>query len=100
MANALWAFIVLAGLFLYFIPTFNAWGKNQFSGVLILNIILGWTLIGWIIAFIWSYGESRKELRASKLSTADELTKLNDLKQKGVLNDQEFETQKNKILNQ
>jgi hypothetical protein len=35
----------------------------------------------------------------SQLSVADELTKLLDLRQRGVLDDAEFEAQKNKLLN-
>lgn len=49
-------FTVLLALFIYFIPTVNAFGskrKNK-GAVLALNLLLGWTGIGWIIALIWS----------------------------------------------
>ncbi len=36
--------------FLYFIPSIMASGKSNFSSVLVINIFLGWTLIGWVIA--------------------------------------------------
>lgn len=41
---------------LYFLPTFVAMlTKNKnVPSIFILNLLLGWTLIGWIIALIWS----------------------------------------------
>ena len=41
---------LLVSLFLYFLPAFLARNKQNFTGVLLLNIFAGWTLIGWIIA--------------------------------------------------
>jgi hypothetical protein len=37
---------------------------------------------------------------SNKVSVVDELLKLNDLKEKGIITDKEFEQQKNKILEQ
>lgn len=41
---------------LYFVPTIIAFkkGKKNKGAITALNIILGWTFVGWIIAFIWS----------------------------------------------
>lgn len=46
----------ILGLFLYFIPTLVAYRKEhiQKKAILILNIFLGWTFIGWVVALIWS----------------------------------------------
>lgn len=41
-------------LFLYFLPAFMARNKPNFKGVLLLNILAGWTFIGWIIALVWA----------------------------------------------
>lgn len=48
-------FIVL----LYFLPTIHARDTNRKNqqAILILNFFLGWTLIGWVIALMWSYSE-------------------------------------------
>ena len=41
----------------YFLPALLACDKNhhQTSAILILNLLLGWTAIGWIGALIWSF---------------------------------------------
>ena len=41
---------------LYLLPTFIAFGRNcpNRVGIMILNILLGWTLVGWCAALIWS----------------------------------------------
>lgn len=43
---------------LYFVPSFVAWGrKNHTSAIFALNLFLGWTGIGWIVALVmalWS----------------------------------------------
>lgn len=41
---------------LYFTPSIVAYTRNHhnFVGVLILNIFLGWTLLGWVLALVWA----------------------------------------------
>jgi hypothetical protein len=39
---------------LYFLPAILARKKQQFVAILLLNIFLGWTFIGWLGALIWS----------------------------------------------
>lgn len=43
-------------LFLYFLPTFiaNERRHHQGAAIFVLNLLLGWTAIGWIAALIWS----------------------------------------------
>ncbi len=40
----------------YFLPTLIANGRHlpERSGIFFLNLFLGWTGIGWIIALIWA----------------------------------------------
>jgi hypothetical protein len=45
------------GGFVYFIPSIVARGKNRFNAILVLNIFLGWTLIGWVGALVWAVAE-------------------------------------------
>jgi hypothetical protein len=44
------------GFPLYFIPTIVAAlkGKKNFASIATLNLLLGWTVIGWIIALVWA----------------------------------------------
>jgi hypothetical protein len=41
---------------LYFLPSIIAHNKTNFGGVFVLNLLLGWTFVGWIIALIWALG--------------------------------------------
>ena len=48
--------LALIGAAIYFIPTINAYSRKHRSaaGIFLLNLFLGWTLLGWIIALVWS----------------------------------------------
>jgi hypothetical protein len=41
---------------MYFIPAITAnWRKHQNAGAIsVLNLLLGWTLIGWVISLVWA----------------------------------------------
>ncbi len=41
---------------LYMLPTLIAHARDipQRQKITVFNIVLGWTLIGWIIAFLWA----------------------------------------------
>jgi Superinfection immunity protein len=39
---------------LYFLPSIIAHRKHAFMGVFLLNLFLGWTVIGWFVALIWA----------------------------------------------
>lgn len=43
-------------LFIYFLPALNAFSRNHRNNasIFLTNLLLGWTLLGWIIALIWS----------------------------------------------
>ena len=54
---------------LYFLPAFNGYSRKHASGdsILLLNLFLGWTVIGWLAALIWSAsGNTRKPDAADK----------------------------------
>ena len=48
--------MLIVALLLYFLPTVVALSRGHLSALAIffLNLFLDWTLIGWIIALIWS----------------------------------------------
>ena len=47
-------FIYGIGVFIYFLPSIMGWKTKYASGILILNLFLGWTILGWIGALIWA----------------------------------------------
>jgi hypothetical protein len=64
--------LLLVGLLVYFLPIVivalrDVEGRAA-GGIVLTNLFLGWTLIGWLIAFIWACGaESRmKRKRAAR----------------------------------
>lgn len=44
-------------LFVYFVPAIIAWQRRHRHrvAILVLNIFLGWTFIGWVIALVWAF---------------------------------------------
>lgn len=44
------------GTVMYFLPTILAFARNKRDvvGILLLNIFLGWTVIGWVVALVWA----------------------------------------------
>jgi hypothetical protein len=48
--------MLIVAVLLYFLPTVVALSRGHLSALAIffLNLLLGWTVIGWFIAFIWS----------------------------------------------
>jgi len=52
--------LVLVEIFFYFIPAFIGWNKENSSGILAVNLILGWTLLGWVAALVWAISSLTK----------------------------------------
>ena len=50
------ALAAFAGLAFYFLPTILAMSrrKGNTPAIFILNLLLGWTFIGWVVALVWS----------------------------------------------
>jgi len=52
------------GLALYFLPTIIAAIRRSKStvGIILVNILAGWTFVGWVIALVWSLvGETSRK---------------------------------------
>jgi len=39
---------------MYFLPSFIGHRKQAFAGIFLVNLLLGWTVIGWFAALIWA----------------------------------------------
>ncbi len=63
---------------LYLLPVILAYslGSAHTKGILILNLALGWTVLGWLIALIWAIisgnGGSFDELTRNDLSSGQQ----------------------------
>lgn len=49
--------LIILVVLIYFAPAIQAYQTNhkQKRAILILNLFLGWTTIGWVIALVWAY---------------------------------------------
>ena len=47
---------LLMVLFFYFIPAIVGYSRKKHNkgAILVLNLFLGWTGIGWVVALIWA----------------------------------------------
>lgn len=54
----------LLGLFIYFIPSLVANKRQhiQKTSILLLNIFLGWTFVGWVVALIWATLKDKNQM--------------------------------------
>ncbi len=48
--------LAISGLLAYMLPTIVAWCLNHphLLGILAINAVFGWTLIGWMAAMVWA----------------------------------------------
>lgn len=124
-AGITWAVWFVCGVAFYFMPCIEANLRQQrnFVSIALVNVFLGWTLVGWVVAMSWACtARSAPEARSTSVpspsspgsqqpehevrrgrpgperSVADELHKLADLKDRGLLSEAEFNTQKAKLL--
>lgn len=86
----------------YFLPSILGFGKRNFNSIVMLNLFLGWTLIGWVVAIIWAVSyEKPIELNVNKSKydkVTDQLIQLKKLYEDGTLTEEEFNTGKKRLL--
>ena len=53
--------LIILGLAVYFIPTIVAFVSQQENrvAIMVLNIFLGWTLVGWVVSLVWAVKKNR-----------------------------------------
>jgi hypothetical protein len=110
--------VAIPALLLYFLPTILAFSRKKANkGIIFLvNFFFGWSLIGWVASLIWALSTDNSQtiivnnnpanleekVPVNKESTYDDklnnLQRLKDLFDSGVLTEMEFEEQKSKIL--
>lgn len=98
----------IIGLFLYFIPAFVGRNKRDSMGITLLNLFLGWSVLGWIGALIWAVTSERKDAPmiyhnpfqpvAAPTSNTEQLMEYKKLLDAGAITQEEFDAQKAKLL--
>lgn len=60
---ALWVFLLVVGLFIFLLPTLVAlWVRHtQRVFIILLNLLLGWTAVGWIGAMVWAFIDPKQD---------------------------------------
>lgn len=50
---------------LHFLPTLIALARGHHNGfaIFLTNLLLGWTVVGWVVALIWSCTASERRVR-------------------------------------
>lgn len=46
--------LIFLVIFLYFLPSVIGGKKRNINAIFVLNLFLGWTAIGWIVAMVWA----------------------------------------------
>ncbi len=56
--RTVFSLLVTGAIAAYLLPSFIAIPKRNAAAIFALNLLLGWTLLGWVVALFWA----RKEL--------------------------------------
>lgn len=106
-------FIIGVGLAIYFIPWIVASGRSHPNtvAIFVLNLLGGWTAIGWIAALVWSFTSPAKPAVAVHVPAPaapepqdpvalriGQLERLSKLKAEGALSGEEYEQEKRRLL--
>lgn len=94
-----------ASFFLYILPMMIAFHRHHenYTVIFLVNLLLGWTVIAWVVCLIWSFIGKPKfygniESSVVHQSRYEELEKISELRSSGVLTTEEFEREKSRIL--
>jgi hypothetical protein len=52
-------FFLFFSILLYFLPTLIGRHKADAGGIFIVNLLFGWTVIGWLVALVWACSAER-----------------------------------------
>ena len=67
-----WLFVVAIGTVLYFLPTIVALTlhRRNAAAVVLINVLLGWSFVGWIVALILALTREPEPVQAVQAHTA------------------------------
>lgn len=88
------------GILFEMIPWFIAVSREHKDENIIFWICLffGWLLIPWLACIIWACQAPKAEQRDNNSNKYEDLEKLQNLKENGVISESEFEIEKQKLL--
>jgi hypothetical protein len=54
---------IILYLIIYFLPSIISYwqSKSAIKKIFIVNLLLGWTVIGWIVSFVWAISENQSQ---------------------------------------
>jgi hypothetical protein len=65
MLGGLFGLLVLgAAVGFYFLPAIVGRDKSNAGAIFALNLLLGWTLVGWVVALVWAMTVDQAAVRA------------------------------------
>lgn len=53
--------LVIIGLTIYFIPSLLSGYRKDANKIFVLNLLLGWTIIGWLVALVWALSHAKHD---------------------------------------
>ncbi len=90
---------------LYFIPAMVAVerGHRNTVAICVLNVLLGWTLLGWVVALVWAFTSNSEQADVSvtantDMATVNDVGLLADMFERGLLTRDEFDEMKRRAL--
>jgi hypothetical protein len=62
--------VILFGLFIYFLPSFVGRKQRNVNAIFALNLLLGWTFVGWVLALVWALYREKPNPSSLQLGTS------------------------------
>jgi T4 superinfection immunity protein len=61
-------FVLIAAILLYFLPSLiaNRRGHRNTGAIVVLNLFLGWTFLGWVLTLVWALTDNTDRTFAQK----------------------------------
>lgn len=88
------AILLMAVLALgYFVPTVIAASRkhHNLGAIIAVNVLLGWTFIGWVVALVWSLTEAHPTVTVQQLQAAPVAYQVGDVANGYRYNGQEWQ---------
>jgi len=89
-------FLIIIAFVAYWLPSIVAGARHKAhgGGVIVVNIFLGWTVIGWVVALAMALsGPTEQSAKPQPASVADELAKLAQLRDGGIITTKDYTKQ-------